>query len=53
MGSLVIPVNELLAEPHLVLDQLFHLDGATPDSQILLRAELKVTNTSALKHTHI
>ncbi|XP_037346084.2 extended synaptotagmin-1 [Pungitius pungitius] len=45
MGSLVIPVNELLAEPHLVLDQWFHLDGATPDSQILLRAELKVLHS--------
>ncbi|XP_054473264.1 extended synaptotagmin-1 [Anoplopoma fimbria] len=42
MGSLVIPVKELLAEPQLVLDQWFHLDGAAPESQILLRAELKV-----------
>ncbi len=42
MGSLVVTVKELLAEPHLVLDQWFHLDGATPESQILLRAELKV-----------
>uniref|UniRef100_A0A8C2Z2I3 Extended synaptotagmin 1 n=1 Tax=Cyclopterus lumpus TaxID=8103 RepID=A0A8C2Z2I3_CYCLU len=51
MGSLVIPVKELLAEPQLVLDQWFHLDGAVFESQILLRAELKVTNTSA--HTHV
>ncbi|XP_042355860.1 extended synaptotagmin-1 [Plectropomus leopardus] len=42
MGSLVVPVKELLAEPQLVLDQWFHLDGATPESQILLRAELKI-----------
>ncbi|XP_068450456.1 extended synaptotagmin-1 isoform X2 [Clinocottus analis] len=42
MGSLVIPMKELLAEPQLVLDQWFHLDGATSKSQILLRAELKV-----------
>uniref|UniRef100_A0A3B5QWR7 Extended synaptotagmin 1 n=1 Tax=Xiphophorus maculatus TaxID=8083 RepID=A0A3B5QWR7_XIPMA len=42
MGSLVITIKELLAAPQLVLDQWFHLDGALPDSQILLRAELKV-----------
>lgn len=42
MGSLVIPVKNLLAEPQLVQDQWFHLDGASPESQILLRAELKV-----------
>uniref|UniRef100_A0A673WH59 Uncharacterized LOC115150497 n=1 Tax=Salmo trutta TaxID=8032 RepID=A0A673WH59_SALTR len=46
MGSLVLPVRELLSEPDLVLDQWLSLDGASPDSQILLRAELKV------KHTH-
>uniref|UniRef100_A0A8D3D7I5 C2 domain-containing protein n=1 Tax=Scophthalmus maximus TaxID=52904 RepID=A0A8D3D7I5_SCOMX len=45
MGSLVVPVKELLAEPHLVLDQWFHLDGAAPESQILLRAELKVLDS--------
>ncbi|XP_051933261.1 extended synaptotagmin-1 [Hippocampus zosterae] len=42
MGSLVVPIKELLAEPDLVLDQWFHLDGASPESQILLRAELKM-----------
>ncbi|XP_049437948.1 extended synaptotagmin-1 isoform X2 [Epinephelus fuscoguttatus] len=42
MGSVVVPVKELLAEPQLVLDQWFHLDGAAPESQILLRAELKI-----------
>ncbi|XP_077428826.1 extended synaptotagmin-1 [Vanacampus margaritifer] len=42
MGSLVVPIKELLAEPELVLDQWFHLDGASPESQILLRAELKM-----------
>ncbi|TMS19771.1 Extended synaptotagmin-1 [Larimichthys crocea] len=31
-----------LAEPELVLDQWFHLDGALPESHILLRAELKI-----------
>nr|XP_057911715.1 extended synaptotagmin-1 isoform X1 [Doryrhamphus excisus] len=42
MGSLVVPIRELLSEPELVLDQWFHLDGASPESQILLRAELKM-----------
>uniref|UniRef100_A0A665X934 Extended synaptotagmin-like protein 1b n=1 Tax=Echeneis naucrates TaxID=173247 RepID=A0A665X934_ECHNA len=42
MGSLVVTLKELLAEPQLVLDQWFHLDGALPESHILLRAELKV-----------
>ncbi|XP_068598098.1 extended synaptotagmin-1-like [Brachionichthys hirsutus] len=42
MGSLVVLVKELLAEPKLVLDQWFNLDGASPDSQMLLRAELKI-----------
>uniref|UniRef100_A0A8C4HTG2 Extended synaptotagmin-1 n=1 Tax=Dicentrarchus labrax TaxID=13489 RepID=A0A8C4HTG2_DICLA len=42
IGSLVVPIRELLSEPELVLDQWFHLDGASPESQLLLRAELKV-----------
>uniref|UniRef100_A0A3Q3RMR8 Extended synaptotagmin-like protein 1b n=1 Tax=Mastacembelus armatus TaxID=205130 RepID=A0A3Q3RMR8_9TELE len=42
IGSLVVPIRELLSEPELVLDQWFHLDGASPESQVLLRAELKV-----------
>ncbi|KAG7465594.1 extended synaptotagmin-1-like [Solea senegalensis] len=42
MGSLVVPVKNLLTEPQLVLDQWFHLDGASSQSQILLRAELKI-----------
>ncbi|KAM4613572.1 extended synaptotagmin-1 [Polymixia lowei] len=45
MGSLVVPVRELLSEPQLVLDQWFHLDGASPESQILLRTELKILET--------
>uniref|UniRef100_A0A8C1IGU3 Extended synaptotagmin-like protein 1a n=1 Tax=Cyprinus carpio TaxID=7962 RepID=A0A8C1IGU3_CYPCA len=48
LGSLVLPVRELLGEKDLVLDRWFSLDGAMPESQILLRAELKVRN-----HTHI
>lgn len=43
MGSLVLPVKNLLAEPQLFTDQWFHLDGALPESQVLLRAELKVS----------
>ncbi|XP_074532053.1 extended synaptotagmin-1 isoform X2 [Halichoeres trimaculatus] len=42
IGSVVVPIRELLSEPELVLDQWFHLDGASPESQVLLRAELKV-----------
>ncbi|KAM9759327.1 uncharacterized protein esyt1b [Menidia menidia] len=42
IGSLVIPIRELLSEPELFLDQWFHLDGASPESQILLRTELKL-----------
>lgn len=38
----MVPIRELLSEPGLVLDQWFHLDGASPESQVLLRAELKV-----------
>uniref|UniRef100_A0A671Y6W1 Extended synaptotagmin 1 n=1 Tax=Sparus aurata TaxID=8175 RepID=A0A671Y6W1_SPAAU len=52
--SLVVTVKELLAEPQLVLDQWFHLDGASPESQLLLRAELKVRKQTHLpthKHT--
>ncbi|XP_069564869.1 extended synaptotagmin-1 [Brachyistius frenatus] len=45
MGSLVIPVKELLSEPQLVLDQWFRLDGASPESQTLLRAELKILDS--------
>uniref|UniRef100_A0AAQ5X9C2 Extended synaptotagmin-like protein 1b n=1 Tax=Amphiprion ocellaris TaxID=80972 RepID=A0AAQ5X9C2_AMPOC len=45
MGSLVISVKELLAEPQLVLDQWFHLDGASPESQMLLRAQLKILDS--------
>ncbi|KAM6979700.1 extended synaptotagmin-1-like, partial [Aplochiton taeniatus] len=42
MGSLAIPLREMLSEPELVLDQWLNLDGASPQSQILLRVQLKV-----------
>ncbi|KAG8007892.1 Extended synaptotagmin-1 [Nibea albiflora] len=45
MGSLVVPVRELLSEPELVMDQWMPLDGALPESQILLRAELKILSS--------
>ncbi|XP_035243278.1 uncharacterized protein LOC118210888 isoform X10 [Anguilla anguilla] len=44
-GSLVLPVRELLSEPGLVLDRWLSLDGVPPESQILLRAELKILDT--------
>lgn len=52
MGSLVLPVKLLLVEPQLALDQWFHLDGALAESQILLRAELKVGKSTTHTHTH-
>uniref|UniRef100_A0A7N8WXV8 Extended synaptotagmin-like protein 1b n=1 Tax=Mastacembelus armatus TaxID=205130 RepID=A0A7N8WXV8_9TELE len=42
IGSLVVPIRELLSEPELVLDQWFHLDGASPESQVLLRGLLRM-----------
>lgn len=48
MGSLVLPVKNLLAEPQLLTDQWFPLDGALPKSQVLLRAELKVRQVSSV-----
>ncbi|KAF4083592.1 hypothetical protein AMELA_G00143650 [Ameiurus melas] len=45
VGSLVLPIRELLSQPVLVLDQWLSLDGALAESQILLRAELKILNS--------
>ncbi|XP_066521210.1 extended synaptotagmin-1 [Hoplias malabaricus] len=45
LGSLVLPVRELLSKPDLLLDQWLTLDGALAESQILLRAQLKVLNS--------
>ncbi|XP_027002943.2 extended synaptotagmin-1 [Tachysurus fulvidraco] len=42
LGSLVLPVKELLSKKELLLDQWQNLDGASPESQILLRAQLKI-----------
>ncbi|XP_037540403.1 extended synaptotagmin-1 [Nematolebias whitei] len=41
LGSLTLPLREVLAEPDLVLDRWLGLDGALPESQILLRVTLK------------
>ncbi|KAI7794157.1 putative extended synaptotagmin-1, partial [Triplophysa rosa] len=45
LGALVLPVRELLDEKDLVLDHWFTLDGAMPESEILLRAELKLLDS--------
>uniref|UniRef100_A0A8C1DC69 Extended synaptotagmin-like protein 1b n=1 Tax=Cyprinus carpio carpio TaxID=630221 RepID=A0A8C1DC69_CYPCA len=46
LGSVVLPIRELLSKPDLLMDQWFSLDGAGPDSQILLRAQLKILDSS-------
>uniref|UniRef100_A0AAQ5YJL2 Extended synaptotagmin-like protein 1a n=1 Tax=Amphiprion ocellaris TaxID=80972 RepID=A0AAQ5YJL2_AMPOC len=48
LGSLTLPLREVLAEQGLVLDRWLSLDGALPESQILLRVTLKVLKTSCL-----
>uniref|UniRef100_A0A4W4HR72 Extended synaptotagmin-like protein 1a n=1 Tax=Electrophorus electricus TaxID=8005 RepID=A0A4W4HR72_ELEEL len=48
LGSVVLPVKDIMAEQALVLDRWLTLDGALPESQLLIRAELKVTE----EHTH-
>ncbi|XP_016352201.1 extended synaptotagmin-1-like [Sinocyclocheilus anshuiensis] len=45
MGSLVLPIRELLSKPDLLMDQWLNLDGASPKSQILLRAQLKILDS--------
>uniref|UniRef100_A0A8C2K0W6 Extended synaptotagmin-like protein 1b n=1 Tax=Cyprinus carpio TaxID=7962 RepID=A0A8C2K0W6_CYPCA len=45
MGSLVLPIRELLSKPDLLMDQWLDLDGASPKSQILLRAQLKILDS--------
>uniref|UniRef100_A0A8C1L1C2 Extended synaptotagmin-like protein 1b n=1 Tax=Cyprinus carpio TaxID=7962 RepID=A0A8C1L1C2_CYPCA len=46
LGSVVLPIRELLSKPDLLMDQWFSLDGAGPDSQILLRTQLKILDSS-------
>lgn len=45
LGALVLPIRELLDEKDLVLDHWLTLDGAMPESEILLRAELKLLDS--------
>lgn len=45
LGSLTLPLKEVLAETDLVLDRWLNLDGALPESQILLRVVLKILDT--------
>ncbi|MGH0170538.1 UNVERIFIED_CONTAM: hypothetical protein FKN15_059391 [Acipenser sinensis] len=42
LGSLVVSMKEVLAGTDLTVDRWFQLDGAGPESQILLRATLRV-----------
>uniref|UniRef100_A0A8C6T7C6 Extended synaptotagmin-like protein 1a n=2 Tax=Neogobius melanostomus TaxID=47308 RepID=A0A8C6T7C6_9GOBI len=48
LGSITLPLRQLLSESGLVLDRWFNLDGALPESQILLRVTLKVHITYLL-----
>jgi len=48
LGALTLPLREVLAEPGLVLDRWLSLDGALPESQILLKVMLKVQKTYCL-----
>uniref|UniRef100_A0A6Q2Z2F2 C2 domain-containing protein n=2 Tax=Esox lucius TaxID=8010 RepID=A0A6Q2Z2F2_ESOLU len=45
LGTLVLPLREVLSEQGLVLDRWLSLDGALPESQVLLRATLKILDT--------
>ncbi|KAM9445396.1 extended synaptotagmin-1 [Clarias gariepinus] len=49
LGASVLPVKDLLNEPGLVLDRWLPLDGALPESEILLRAELKLLHSKLLE----
>ncbi|KAK0145265.1 Extended synaptotagmin-1 [Merluccius polli] len=55
LGSVVISLREVLGQPDMVLDSWTHLEGALPESQVLLRVTLKVlttTHTHTLSHSH-
>ncbi|XP_055021884.1 extended synaptotagmin-1-like [Boleophthalmus pectinirostris] len=45
LGSVTLPLRQVLSEPGLLLDRWFSLDGALPESQILLRFTLKILDT--------
>lgn len=48
LGSLSLHLREVLSEPDLVLDRWLSLDGALPETQILLKVALKVLETYGL-----
>ncbi|XP_076840376.1 extended synaptotagmin-1 [Brachyhypopomus gauderio] len=50
LGSLVLPVKPILTEQALVLDRWLTLDGALPESQILIRAELKLLDSKLAQY---
>ncbi|XP_068601278.1 extended synaptotagmin-1 [Brachionichthys hirsutus] len=45
LGSLTLPLKEVLTDLGLVLDRWFNLEGALPESQILLKVMLKLLDT--------
>ncbi|CAG07403.1 unnamed protein product, partial [Tetraodon nigroviridis] len=45
LGSLTLPLRDVLLDPGMVLDRWFNVDGALPESQILLRVMLKILDT--------
>ncbi|KAM4610096.1 extended synaptotagmin-1 isoform 2-T2 [Polymixia lowei] len=45
LGSVVVPLREVLGQQGLVLDRWLSLEGALPESQILLRVTLKILDT--------
>ncbi|XP_041953853.1 extended synaptotagmin-1 isoform X1 [Alosa sapidissima] len=49
LGALLLPLREVLAEPDLVLDRWLPLDGALPESEILLRAEVKLLDSKLVE----
>ncbi|XP_030623547.1 extended synaptotagmin-1 [Chanos chanos] len=45
LGSLELPMRDLLSEEGMLLDRWFPLEGSLPESQILIRAELKLLDS--------
>ncbi|KAL4646178.1 extended synaptotagmin-1 [Arapaima gigas] len=53
LGTLVLPIKALLTEPGLELDSWQNLDGAFPESQLLLKATLKILESKAIECSSI
>ncbi|TSL61270.1 Extended synaptotagmin-1 [Bagarius yarrelli] len=49
LGAVVLPIKDILKESALVLDRWLPLDGALPESEILLRAELKLLHSKLVE----